>query len=40
MVLQILKTRSVGDVQHDFSREYPFLRIDFFRAIGWKAWSH
>ena len=34
MVLQVFKTRSVADVQHDFSREYPFLRIDFFREVG------
>src|SRR5688572_13903668 len=36
MVLQIFKTRSVGDVQHDFSREYPYLRIDFFKQLDGK----
>jgi len=39
MVIQILKTRSVGDVQHDFSGEYPFLRIDFFREVNGKPGS-
>jgi len=39
MVLQLLKTRSVADVQHDFSREYPFLRIDFFREVGGRLGS-
>ena len=39
MVLQILKTRSVGDVQQDFSREYPYLRIDFFKNVDGKLGS-
>ena len=39
MILQILKTRNVGDVQHDFSQEYPFLRIDFFREVGGRLGS-
>ncbi|HZI55114.1 MAG TPA: hypothetical protein VFD56_15465 [Chitinophagaceae bacterium] len=36
MVLHILKTRSVGDVQHDFSQEYPYLRMDFFKQLAGK----
>jgi hypothetical protein len=39
MILQILKTRNVGDVQHDFNQEYPFLRIDFFKHVDGKLGS-
>jgi hypothetical protein len=39
MILQLLKTRNVGDVQHDFSQEYPFLRIDFFKHVDGKLGS-
>jgi hypothetical protein len=38
-ILQLLKTRTVGDVQEDFSRQYPYLRIDFFRELKGKLGS-
>jgi len=39
MILQLLKTRNVGDVQHDFNQEYPFLRIDFFKEVDGRPGS-
>ena len=39
MILQLLKTRNVGDVQHDFNQEYPFLRIDFFKEVDGRLGS-
>ncbi len=38
-ILQLLKTRTVGDVQEDFSRQYPYLRIDFFRELNGRLGS-
>lgn len=34
MTLQILKGRTVGELQHDFNQAYPFLRVDIFKEIN------
>ena len=33
MTLQILKGRTVGELQHDFNKAYPFLRVDIIKEI-------
>ena len=30
MVIQMMRSRTVHDVQQEFSRAYPFLRLDFY----------
>jgi len=37
MTLQILKTRTVGELQHDFNQAYPFLRVDIFKEINGRS---
>ena len=32
MTLYILSNVTIGDVQHDFNRAYPFLKIDFYKV--------
>ena len=34
MTLQILKGRTVGELQHDFNQAYPFLRVDVIKEIN------
>lgn len=36
MTIQILKNRFIGDVQADFERAYPFLRLDFYKKANGK----
>jgi hypothetical protein len=31
MVIEVLRSRTVGEVQQDFSQQYPFLKIDFYK---------
>ena len=33
MTIQILKGRTVGELQHDFNQAYPFLKVDIFKEI-------
>lgn len=33
------RSRTIEDVQADFNRAYPFLRIDFFKKSGGKAFE-
>jgi hypothetical protein len=35
--IQMQKNRTIEDVQVDFNRAYPFLRIDFFKKSNGKA---
>jgi hypothetical protein len=35
--IQMLRSRAIEDVQADFNRAYPFLRIDFFKKSNGKA---
>ena len=37
MTLQILKGRTVGELQHDFNQAYPFLRVDIFKEINGRS---
>ncbi|HEX6427897.1 MAG TPA: hypothetical protein VF008_09440 [Niastella sp.] len=32
MTLYILSTVTIGDVQHDFNKAYPFLKLDFYKV--------
>jgi hypothetical protein len=32
MILEITNTRSIRDVQQEFNGEYPFLKIEFYKA--------
>jgi len=34
MTLQILKGRTVGELQQDFNQAYPFLKVDIFKEIN------
>lgn len=31
MILDITQNKAISDVQKDFNREYPFLKIDFYK---------
>ena len=37
MTLQVLKGRTVGELQHDFNHAYPFLRVDIFKEINGRS---
>ena len=37
MTLEILKARTVGELQHDFSQAYPFLKIDIFKELNGRS---
>ena len=32
MMLDISQNRSISEVQHDFNRQYPFLKIEFYQG--------
>ena len=32
--IQVFKNRAVRDIQADFNRAYPFLKIDFFKKVN------
>ena len=34
MTLQILKGRTVGELQHDFNQAYPYLKVDIIKEIN------
>ena len=33
MIIKVLKNRLVGDIQQDFSQEFPYLRIEIFKKV-------
>lgn len=34
MTLTILKNKTIQEVQQEFNRKYPFLRLDFYRPVN------
>ena len=34
MILQIMKDRTVGELQQDFNQAYPYLKVDIFKVIN------
>jgi hypothetical protein len=34
MILQIMKGRTVGELQQDFNQAYPYLKVDIFKVIN------
>ena len=34
MIIQLLKSRTVGELQQDFNQVYPYLKVDVFKEIN------
>jgi hypothetical protein len=39
MTMQILKSRTVGELQHDFNSAYPYLKIDILKEMNGRLGS-
>lgn len=39
MIIEINKNRAIADLQYDFSRLYPFLKLDFYKNTSGKLGS-
>ena len=39
MVIEVMKNKTIADLQDDFNQLYPFLRLDFYKSIKGRVGS-